>query len=182
MGYKIRSYFPNLLTLISLSSGFVSILLSSQGQVSLAALFILVSVGLDFLDGYFARKLAVDSNFGIQLDSLADMVCFGVAPAVLVFSHLMIRNGNSLWFVPFLLVYICAGAFRLARYNLLPAKQSSNEGSVGLTITSSGIIISLAVLSDLSYVEYSYPLAVYLALVIILCCLMVSRMILPAPS
>jgi CDP-diacylglycerol--serine O-phosphatidyltransferase len=182
MGYKIRLYFPNVLTFISLSGGLASIVLSSQGFIYPAALSILASVVLDTLDGYFARKLNVDSKFGMQLDSLADIVCFGVAPVVLLFQHLMIRDVIGLWFMAFLIVLLCTGAFRLARFNLQPPKESSTGESLGLTITSSGITISLTVLSDLSNKEYSLPLAVYLSLIIILSYLMVSKLKFPGLS
>ena len=124
---NIRQYIPNSLTFLSLGFGLVSILLAVHNQVIYAGLLIIVSVILDMMDGYSARKLQVESNFGKQLDSLADMVSFGVAPLILVHQHLSIRGLAGLWLYPLLILTVWAGAFRLARFNLQPPQQNASD-------------------------------------------------------
>ena len=179
---RVRLYFPNLITFMSLASAIVSIVLSIRGFILQAGLLILLSVILDVSDGFLARKLKVESNFGIQLDSLADMVSFGVAPMILVLQHLTIRDNFSFWYLPLIILPIWAGAFRLARFNLQPIKESSQDGSLGLAITNSGTILSLTVLSDLSYNINSLPLSIYILLILVLSYLMISKLKFPSPS
>ena len=179
---RVRLYFPNLITFLSLACAIVSIVLSIRGFILQAGLLILLSVVFDVSDGFFARKLKVESNFGIQLDSLADIVCFGVAPMILVLQHLTIRDDFSFWFLPLIILPIWAGAFRLARFNLQPIKESSRTESLGLAITNSGVILSLTVLSDLSYNTNSLPLGIYILLILVLSYLMISKLKFPSLS
>lgn len=158
--------------------GLLSIILADQGFVPWAAVCILVCVVLDSLDGFLARKLATDSLFGMQLDSLADIVNFGVTPVFLVWQHLQNRGGAFLWIVPFYLVQVCSGAFRLARFNLQPRKQSSQEESLGLTITQAGLITTLFVLADLSIKSGSIPIWIFALLSVFVSYLMVSKIVL----
>ena len=177
---KIRIYFPNTLTFLALGSGLVSIIIAFQGQVFEAGIFILISVILDSFDGYFARKLEVDSRFGMQLDSLSDIVSFGVAPLVLLMQHLTVRGLFKYWIVPFMILALWAGAYRLARFNLQPSKDSIHAETRGITITNSGIILTLAVLSDLSNTFSSLALGSYTTLLLILSYMMISKLKLPA--
>ncbi len=175
MNNQIRRYIPNSLTFISLGFGIGSIVLSSQEYIFQAGLLILVSLIFDVLDGFSARKLNAATQFGLQLDSLSDMVSFGVAPMVLILHHVVTRDTFSFWLLPLIILPIWAGAFRLARFNLQSPKQSSIHDSVGLTITQSGIILSLTVLSDLSLANYSLPLGIYIILILLLSYLMISK-------
>ena len=177
---KIRIYFPNTMTFLALGSGLVSMIVANRGYVFEAGVYILISVILDSFDGYFARKLEVDSQFGMQLDSLSDLVCFGVAPLILVLQHLTLRGLFSYWIIPGLLLALWAGAYRLARFNLQPTKESMHEDTRGLTITNSGVILSLAVLSDLSNPHSSLALGSYTILLLILSYLMISKLKLPS--
>ena len=85
----MSKHLPNLFTLINLSLGFFSILLSSQGNFSSAALLILFASIADFLDGFIAKKLNAVSDLGKQLDSLSDMITFGVSPSILMYYFLL---------------------------------------------------------------------------------------------
>jgi len=180
MNNKISHYLPNSLTYLSLACGLGSIILSSQAYIFQAGLLILVSFILDGLDGFSARKLNAETKLGLQLDSLTDMVSFGVAPLLLIFNHLNARGFSSLWICPLLILSAWAGAFRLARFNLQPLKTSSLDDSLGLPITQAGITLSLAVLSDLSYSNYSLPIGLYIVLLLGLSYLMASRICLPS--
>ncbi|MEE8356762.1 MAG: hypothetical protein V3R33_05585, partial [Anaerolineales bacterium] len=104
---------------------------------------------------------------------------FGIAPLLLILHHIEHRDSFSFWLLPLIILPIWAGAFRLARFNLEPPKQSYHHDSLGLTITQSGIILSLTVLSDLFYVDYSLPLGIYIILSLILSYLMISKMRFP---
>jgi len=176
---RLGKFFPNYITFLSLGFGLVSIVLSTQENIFLAGLFIVIASVFDSLDGYFARRLSLESTFGLHLDSLTDMVCFGVAPIVLISQHLYLQNKFTFWLLPLFLIEIWAGAFRLARFNLLPPKLSSTAGSMGMTISQGGLIIALMVLSDISQPDYSYPIGIMIFLVLVLSYLMVSKMKFP---
>jgi len=100
---KIKSLIPNLLTAGNLLGGILAIIFSLTGHLEWAPYCIFISAFLDFFDGFAARLLKVQSEMGKQLDSLADMVTFGVAPGVIVFMMLKISllditmNGQSMW-------------------------------------------------------------------------------------
>jgi CDP-diacylglycerol--serine O-phosphatidyltransferase len=134
---SFRFLIPNLLTMCNLMFGSLGILLTLFYNQKLLGIFgILLAAILDGFDGFAARKLNATSDFGKELDSLCDLVSFGIGPIVVV---------NTLWSFenPYLLVpsvlYILAGAFRLARYNV----SSHQSGFSGLPITLGGIIIAL---------------------------------------
>ena len=177
-----RQYFPNYITFTSLGFGLVSIVLSIRELIFLAGLLIIGSSILDSMDGFFARKLNLESGFGLELDSLTDIVCFGVAPIVLISQHLHLQDRFSYWLLPLLLLLIWSGAFRLARFNLQLPKESSTGSSLGLTISLSGLILVLMVLSDLTQTGDDYPLALIMGQILVLCFLMVSRIKFPALS
>jgi CDP-diacylglycerol--serine O-phosphatidyltransferase len=177
---QIRQYLPNLMTFLSLSFGLLSIFLAIQEKIRLAGLLIIISVILDTFDGTVARKLNVVSQFGLQLDSLADLVSFGVAPIILVLQHLTIQDLFRPWLIPLLLLPVLAGAFRLARFNLQPPKKKAKSDTHGITITNSGIIFTLAVLSDLFNPHSSLAQGSYTALILILSYLMISKLQFPS--
>jgi len=107
---------PNLITSGSLFAGFYSIAATYTGQFGKAATAILVGVVLDGLDGRVARMTKTTTKFGVEYDSLADLVSFGVAPAFLVYGWALARFGRWGWLAAFL--YLICGALRLARYNV----------------------------------------------------------------
>jgi len=182
MNNKIRYLVPNSLTFLSLSCGIGSIVLSSQDSLVTAGILILCSYVLDCWDGFTARKLNAQSDFGLQLDSLSDMVSLGIAPAVLVFHHLLAREVNIYLILPLVVLTACAGAFRLARFNLLPPKLTSQKDSTGLTITQSGGTMALAVLSDHSVIGFTISPALYIPFLLILSFFMVSKIAFPPSS
>lgn len=176
---KYRYLIPNGVTFLSMACGISAILAAATGALSAAGLLILASYVLDLLDGELARRLHASSNFGLQLDSLVDMVSLGCAPAVLTFFHLDRSLQASTQLMTALLwataiLYVLAGAFRLARFNLLPTKEGQTE-SVGLTISTAGATLTLAVLSDLANVAERVPDLFFLPLMLLLALLMASR-------
>ncbi len=106
---------PNLFTTACLFSGFYSIISAINGQFENAAMAIFVAMVLDGLDGRVARMTNTQSDFGAQYDSLADMVSFGLAPALVVYLWAFADMGKLGWLVAF--VFVASAALRLARFN-----------------------------------------------------------------
>ncbi len=107
---------PNLFTSASLFSGFYAIIAAIHGKFEMAAVAILISCVLDALDGKIARITNSTSLFGAEFDSLADLVAFGVAPAILAFQWALEPFGRLGWLACFM--YVICGALRLARFNV----------------------------------------------------------------
>jgi CDP-diacylglycerol---serine O-phosphatidyltransferase len=178
MKSKYRYAIPNGVTFVSLACGVVAIVLAAGGNLLWAGVFILSSYVLDLLDGSLARSLKAGSDFGVQLDSLADMVSLGTAPAVLVFAYLHAQGYATVWILPFVLLFALAGAFRLARFNLLPPK-SGRSDSIGLTISTAGATLTLAVLSNIA-TQKLIPDPALFGLVVVLSVLMGSKIHFPS--
>ncbi|MDX1811717.1 MAG: CDP-diacylglycerol--serine O-phosphatidyltransferase, partial [Gammaproteobacteria bacterium] len=106
---------PNLFTTGCLFSGFYAIVYAMAGNFEQAATAIFVAMVLDGLDGRVARLTNTASEFGVQYDSLADMVSFGLAPALIIYELSLNGMGKLGWLVAF--VYTAGGALRLARFN-----------------------------------------------------------------
>lgn len=177
---NVRFLIPNLITFLSLACGVVAIILSGSGDLALAGTFVLASYILDLFDGEAARRLDARTGFGLQLDSLVDVVSLGVAPAMLAFFHLQNEGGVSsylLW--PSIVIYVAAGAFRLARFNLLPVKSGQTD-SVGLTISTAGATLTLAILSDIANADEVLANALFILLLWALSLLMISRIAFPS--
>ncbi len=114
---------PNSLTTGALFAGFSAIIQASKGDFELAAILIFVAMVLDGLDGRVARMTNTTSEFGIQYDSLSDMVSFGLAPALVVYEWSLNSMGKLGWLVAF--IYTVAAALRLARFNTHAADEKS---------------------------------------------------------
>jgi CDP-diacylglycerol---serine O-phosphatidyltransferase len=110
------SLLPSLFTIANLFCGWACVIHAMRGEFVLAAPFIGVAIVLDMLDGRIARMTGTTSDFGVQLDSLADLISFGMAPAVLAFQWGLAPLGRMGWALGF--VYLTAAALRLARFNI----------------------------------------------------------------
>ncbi|MGI8625902.1 MAG: CDP-diacylglycerol--serine O-phosphatidyltransferase [Geodermatophilaceae bacterium] len=116
---RLLGLLPSLFTLLNMASGFLSVLMAISGRPQFAAVLIGISVVLDITDGAVARLVRSVTPFGLQFDSLADLVSFGVAPAILSFTVL---SGSDLnvapvgWLASFL--WVACAAIRLARFNV----------------------------------------------------------------
>jgi len=106
---------PNLFTTAALFAGFYAITASMAGRFELAAISIFIAMVLDGLDGRVARMTNTQSEFGAQYDSLADMLSFGVAPALVMYTWALIPLGKLGWLAAF--IHAAGGALRLARFN-----------------------------------------------------------------
>lgn len=107
---------PNLITSASMFGGFYAIIASLDGNFEYAAIAIIISGILDGLDGRIARLMGASSKFGVEYDSLADLIAFGLAPGVLIFAWALRPFGRYGWLAAFL--YVVCGALRLARFNV----------------------------------------------------------------
>lgn len=114
-GPSFNRLIPNLLTLVGLCSGLVAIRFGIEGRWPQAAAFVVVAGVIDGLDGRIARLLKGTSRFGAEFDSLSDFLCFGVAPAILLYLWTM-QGVGPLGYVPCILFAVCS-ALRLARFN-----------------------------------------------------------------
>ncbi len=122
---NIRQHIPNTLTVMNLLSGLVSITMTFEGKYPVAASLIFLAAVFDFLDGNAARILKAYSELGKQLDSLADMVSFGVAPGIMIFMMLSVHCAGScnllerMHIAPYfaMLIPVCS-ALRLAKFNI----------------------------------------------------------------
>jgi len=114
-GPSINRLIPNVLTVAALCSGLTAIRFALQDQFKLAVIAIIVASIFDSLDGRVARRLGVTSRFGAELDSLSDFLCFGVAPALVLYLAAL-KDGGALGWVVTLMFPICS-ALRLARLN-----------------------------------------------------------------
>lgn len=165
---------PNLFTTASLFVGFLGILWAVQGRFEMCALAILGSGLLDGLDGKVARLTGTSSEFGVQYDSLADLVAFGVAPAMLVYFWKLQQFGRLGLMAAFLLV--ACGALRLARFNV-QTKVISKKFFIGLPIPAQACTLATLVLFA-PYIPEAWlgqPLAIgVLVLAYVLSFLMVS--------
>ena len=113
----IRVVLPNLVTLLALSMGLTAIRYAVEGKFETAVLAVMAAAVLDGLDGRLARALKGTSRFGAELDSLADFVDFGVAPALLLYFWSLHEIKNFGWFAA--LAFAIACALRLARFNVM---------------------------------------------------------------
>lgn len=132
---------PSLFTLINMCCGFGCILVSMNGQYSLGAVLIGIAIAMDIADGAVARLVGSVSPFGLQFDSLADLVAFGVAPAVLAFAWAMSDVGPLGWVACF--VWLAAAAIRLARFTCTIDPRADKRYFVGLPSPgAAGIVIA----------------------------------------
>jgi CDP-diacylglycerol--serine O-phosphatidyltransferase len=155
---NIKGILPGMFTMGNLACGFGSIIVSSSARNMVgdslnhnlfeAVWLIVLAAFFDFLDGLVARFSKSYSRFGVELDSLTDIVSFGVAPAVLLVNFSLISRGNWAWILGF--VFLMAGTFRLARFNL-SASLEKKANFLGLPVPSAAIVI-------ISYVLFSYEI------------------------
>jgi len=191
---------PNIFTLLNLFFGCIAIVFALQNTIEItadgqfvrlteelyyASLFIGIAAVIDFLDGFVARALNASSEMGKQLDSLADVVSFGAAPSIILYQFLrmsFIRENEGvetsmLWLMP-AFVFACAGAYRLARFNL---DTEQNFGFKGVPIPAAGLVVaSLPLIYWNMQTEMVYTILMnkwfLYGLIILLSFLMVSKL------
>lgn len=144
---RARKILPSLCTLANLIFGLISLVLIFDGRLDWAAVLIVMGMLFDGFDGRLARLLNVSTEFGKQLDSLSDLVTFGVAPAMLAYSTSLHQFGMP-WGVIALLPFPLMGALRLARFNV----HTGGDGFfIGVPITLAGGLLALFLLYNVNY-------------------------------
>tara|TARA_Y100000287_G_scaffold165712_1_gene147859 strand:+ start:130 stop:816 length:687 start_codon:yes stop_codon:yes gene_type:complete len=164
----------NFFTILNLLCGLTAIVFFSNGLVNFGCLFIIFASFFDFLDGYFARKLNISSDFGKQADSLSDMISFGVAPAILLFDITkgILKNNldytNEIQIVlasSFVFIYSVAALIRLSLFN----NQSTHFNGIPSPVAALTIIL-------LPFVEFEINLIIISCYVFILSFLMIMNL------
>lgn len=179
-----RVIIPNIVTLVALCSGVSAVKFALAGQMNFAATAILVSAILDGLDGQIARALRGASSFGAELDSLADLVNFGVAPALVLYVWGLNDLGNLGWFA--CLIFIIAMALRLARFNVAnnltdqnPSEESFEESDkkqtkpkayfVGIPAPAAALLALMPLYFDLTgYIDQSKVFSIFIVIYLLL--------------
>ena len=170
---------PVTITSIGLLAGFYSLISAINAHFELAAVMIAVAFICDGLDGRVARATHTSSQFGVEYDSLSDVVAFGVAPAGLIYMWALKPLGPWAWFVSGM--YVVCGALRLARFNIQTATMDKKRFT-GLPVPGAAVVIAGSVLAY-SYFELDLPrllVAIGTPLTLALASLMISRV--PYPS
>ncbi|MCL1959719.1 MAG: CDP-diacylglycerol--serine O-phosphatidyltransferase [Spirochaetes bacterium] len=139
---------PSLFTCGNMSFGILSVISSINGDFARAAWFLVAALGCDILDGRIARMTNTTSMFGMQLDSLSDLVSFGAAPAIMMYMLVLKNMGNP--GVAIAVLFVLCSALRLARFNVLAQSGEIHKHFVGLpTPASAGVIISFVLSYEL---------------------------------
>ena len=152
---------PCALTAASLAGGFLALILTVQGEIGWAVGVVVACAVLDSLDGLLARRMSQSSPFGAELDSLADMVAFGVAPALMLYTGVL--HEIPVAGVAVCIAFVLSGAWRLARFALI----ADDHHFIGLPIPPSAMIVVATTALD-------PPALVALWITAALCLLMVS--------
>lgn len=163
---------PSLFTLGNMFCGYACVVYAMRGEYETAAPFIGFAIVLDMLDGRIARLTGAASDFGVEFDSLADVISFGIAPAILSFAWGLSPLGRLGWAAGFL--FVTAAAMRLARFNIQSAGGGDKRYFVGMPSPAAAAVPAATV--------YAYPLGLYdyraalpaLAMVLVPAALMVS--------
>jgi CDP-diacylglycerol--serine O-phosphatidyltransferase len=146
----LKAFVPNFITLLNLLSGGIAVIFAVKGDLSTAALFVFFGIFFDFFDGFLARKLNVSSEMGLQLDSLADLVTSGLAPALVLVNLIelsILPSQDANCFLPYLglLVLLCS-AYRLAKFNI---STEQSQFFIGLPTPANALLImSLPLILD----------------------------------
>ena len=160
---NLKAQLPNFITLLNLLSGVLGILWVLEGQPLYGAYFVILSATFDFFDGFAARLLKVQSDMGKELDSLADVVSFGVLPGILLYS--LTKSQTEASFLPYCTLIIpMLSAYRLAKFNL-DTRQS--DRFIGLPTPANALLLTTIPYLAAHWPELSPWLSSPIALVVI---------------
>ncbi len=182
-----RSIVPNMITMSNMTMGFFAIILASRGDArSLAVAGIMVFLGtlFDAVDGAVARAMHVESPVGVQLDSLADGIAYGIAPAVIAYQAYLSKLPSGAAMIDFgmfiALIYPICAIYRLARFNI-GADDDNHTRFNGLPSPAAGIVIAMIPVLEIPdfmsvlKITITFPWQVFIAIYVIISLLMVSR-------
>lgn len=167
----LRLVIPNLVTVLAICAGLSGVRLAFEGRFELAVAMVLLAAFLDGVDGRLARMMKATSKFGAQMDSLADIVNFGVAPALVVYAYLLDQARSFGWIAA--LIYVIAAGLRLARFNVMIEREVKapwqNEFFVGVPAPMGAMLVLLPVYLGFLGVEpgktFAYIAAAYTVLI-----------------
>lgn len=170
---KLRTQLPNLVTMGAILAGYFAILEAFHGNFMQAAVLVLVACLLDMLDGRIARAMKITSEFGIEFDSLADMVNFGLAPSLL-FYLMYFREWGMIGMILSFVPVGCAG-IRLARYNCAADPDIPTTYYVGLPTTVAAAVMAAFILFTAHLPAITYVSQAAAILTVFVALLMVSN-------
>jgi CDP-diacylglycerol--serine O-phosphatidyltransferase len=167
-----KAWIPNAITLTSLALGVVAVGLASDPASWATGCFLIGACAfLDLIDGKVARALKASSSIGVQLDSLADLVAFGIGPAILTY-HGFLREWGALG-MALCALFSVGCAFRLARFNVLAAQPKTGDGFVGCPAPVGAVTLT-AILLTASRAPFTVPPVVIVAALAAIAAVMVS--------
>lgn len=174
----LRLLVPNLITVLAICAGMTGIRLAFENRFELAVAMVLIAAFLDGIDGRVARLLKAQTKFGAQMDSLADIINFGVAPALVLYVFLLDQARSFGWIAG--LVYAIAAGLRLARFNVIsesPTRsQWQTEYFVGVPAPAGAILVMLPIYLGFLGLPFDRPVALIAALyTMFIAFLLVSR-------
>ncbi len=165
------NYLANCVSCLSLLCGFASLIFSFHEQFALAAMAILYSAVFDALDGQLVRSRGTSNEFGKQIDSLVDVIAFGIAPSIL--GYVFVGRHPVFWPIAICFMYLACAVFRLAKYNVT-SKEKMGEGFCGLPTTVSGMILASFILAVQRYMYLPVTSQLFLFTTLGLAILMIS--------
>lgn len=170
---RLSSYIPNIITCCNLTAGSLAVIMALRGTFEQAAIFILIATVCDFLDGLSARLLHAYSDMGKELDSLSDLISFGLAPGLMVYTllndYLLLPYGNLEYLAYVALLIPIAGGIRLAKFNVDDRQTTS---FIGLPIPANALFWIGVCFAD----TRDWHPAIILALIVLFSYLMVSNL------
>lgn len=167
----LRLVIPNLITVLAICAGLSGVRLAFENRFELAVAMVLVAAFLDGIDGRIARMMKATSKFGEQMDSLADIVNFGVAPALVLYAYTLDQARSFGWIAA--LIYVIAAGLRLARFNVMIEREVKapwqNEFFVGVPAPMGAMLVMLPVYVSFLGVEptttFAYIASAYTVLI-----------------
>ena len=170
---RLSSYIPNIITCCNLTAGSLAVIMALRGTFEQAAIFILIAAVCDFLDGLSARLLHAYSDMGKELDSLSDLISFGLAPGLMVYAllndYLLLPYGNLEYLAYIALLIPVAGGIRLAKFNVDDRQTTS---FIGLPIPANALFWIGVCFAD----TRDWQPVIILALIVLFSYLMVSNL------
>ena len=167
---KTRSILPNMFTLVGVCIGLTSIKFAFDGSFGFAVLAILIAGIIDGLDGRIARLIKGTSEVGKELDSLTDVISFGVAPAFIMYFWALSETGRVGWLIS--LIYVVCVALRLARFNVSSNEESSWKDNFfeGIPSPAGGVLVLMPLIlsiSEFKFINLNYQIIVPIMFIII---------------
>ena len=158
----------DIVSLLNLSSGFLSIISSINNNLSLSAILMIIAIIFDSSDGWIARKINRNDEYGFgkNIDSLSDIVSFGIAPAIFLYIVSLPANINQTVTTPICLLIVVCGVLRLTRYNVLSDKLESTD-FIGFPIPGISFILSTFYLSGTFNINLALILSIIVSLLMI---------------